>query len=91
VATILTGTYEVETVSWGDRPVRTVVHGPEYRHQTGPLLGLLPVPGRLLTVTRRELTYDCRGTLAGGTQLRRASFTNTSPSMLARWVGSSGA
>lgn len=67
VATILSGTYVVETVTWGDRPVRTVVHGPEYRHQTGPLRGLLPVPGRLLTVTRRDLTYDCRGTWAGGT------------------------
>lgn len=63
ITSIVRATYEVETVHWGDRLLRTVVTGPEYRHQTGPLIGLLPVPRRLLSISRRRLTYGCQGTL----------------------------
>lgn len=63
VAEIVTGTYLIETFDWGNRRFRTVVHGPDHRYVSGPIFGLLPVPRRLLTVARRELTYGCRGTL----------------------------
>lgn len=61
LATILEGTYEVETAHWGNRLLRTTVNGSEHRAQTGPLFGLLPVPRRLLSVARRKLTYGCQG------------------------------